>query len=212
MTFDPDAVSWVTGENEVRARHPKMLSRAEFKVLDHLDKHCRAILERSPFCVIATCAPDGFGGVDVSPRGDPPGFLRVLDDMHLLLPDRVGNNRFDNVANLFANPKIGMLVVVPGVAETLRINGTARITDDEDLLRDSAVAGRPPKIGLVIRVKEVFLHCAKALNRAKLWDPGSQIDRRELPTYAQMLADHVPDLTDEENARQSAEMARRGMY
>lgn len=212
MNFNPDAVSWVATIEDLRARHPKMMTRAEFKVLDHLDKHCRAILAKSPFCVIATCAPQGLGGMDVSPRGDPPGFLRALDDRHVLLPDRIGNNRFDNLANLFADPRIGMLVFVPGMSETLRINGRARITDDAALLADSAVQGRAPKIGLVIRVEEAYVHCAKALNRSKLWDPASQIDRSELPSYVQMLADHVPGLTEEENARQTEVMAKRGMY
>lgn len=212
MTFDPDAISYVASIDEVRGRHPKMMSRAEFKVLDQLDSHCRAILAKAPFCVLGTCPPEGEGGMDVTPRGDPPGFLRVLDDNHILLPDRIGNNRFDNIANLFANPRVGLLVLVPGMAECLRINGRGRVTDDKALLAGSAVQGRAPKIGIVIRVEEAYMHCPKALNRAKLWDPAAQIDRSELPGYAEILRAHVPDLTEEENARQTAEMAKRGMY
>ncbi len=211
MTFDPNAISYVASIDEVRACHPKMMTRAEFKVLDRLDEHCRAILAKSPFCLLATAGTDG-GGLDVTPRGDPPGFLRVLDDRHILLPDRIGNNRFDNIANLFEDPRVGLLVLVPGMAETLRINGTGRVTDDVTLLADSMVQGRAPKIGILIHVQEAFMHCAKALNRAKLWDPAAQIDRAALPTYAEILRAHVPDLTDEENARQTAEMAKRGMY
>ena len=209
--FDPSVVSWVASIDDVRARHPKMMSRAEFKVLDRLDTHCRAILAKSPFCLVSTAGGGGLG-LDVTPRGDPPGFLRVLDDRHILLPDRIGNNRFDNIANLFQDPRIGMLVLVPGMSETLRINGRGRVTDDEALLADSAVQGRAPRIGIVIEVQEAFMHCAKALNRAKLWDAQAQIERSELPSYAQILADHVPDLTADENERQSREMARRGMY
>lgn len=210
MEFDLSRVSFVTTIDHVRERHPKMQKRASDKVLNRLDRHCKAILELSPFCVVATAGPDG---LDVSPRGDPPGFLRVLDDHHLLLPDRIGNNRFDNYANLFANPQIGMLVLVPGVSETLRINGRARVTDDEALLADSAVQGRPPRVGLLIHVEEAFLHCAKALNRAGLWDPTRQIDRdAALPSYSEMLADQVDGLSLTQSLEMDAEMKKRGMY
>lgn len=186
-----------------------MLSRAAGKVLDHLDRHCRAILARATFCVVGTHGP---AGADVSPRGDPPGFLRVLDERHLLLPDRIGNNRFDNVENLFANPDIGLLVLVPGMSETLRINGRGRVVDDPELLAGSAVQGRAPQIGVLIEVREAFIHCAKALNRAGLWDASRHVDRAELPSYGDILADHVAGLTREESERQGAEMARRGLY
>jgi len=210
MTFDPAAVSYVSAIDVVRDRHPKMQKRAADKVLNHLDTHCRAILELAPFCVIATT---GHSGVDVSPRGDPPGFIRVLDDRHVLVPDRIGNNRFDNYANLFETPRIGMLVLVPGMSETLRINGTARVTDDEALLADSAVQGKAPRVGLLVHVEEAFLHCAKALNRAKLWDPAAQIDRATaLASYSQMLADHVEGLSLEQSLQMDAEMKARGMY
>jgi PPOX class probable FMN-dependent enzyme len=178
-------------------------------VLTRLDRHCRAILQRSTFCMIGTQGPDG---ADVSPRGDPAGFVRVLDDRHLLLPDRIGNNRFDSYANVFTNPQVGMLFLVPGMAEILRINGLARVTDDVALLAASTVQGRAPKVGLLIEVREAYLHCAKAINRAALWDPSKHIDRTELPSYGDMLADQVEGLTREESERQGAEMARRGMY
>jgi len=185
------------------------MSRASGKVLRSLDGHCRAILARATFCIIGTQGPEG---ADVSPRGDPAGFVRVLDDRHLLLPDRIGNNRFDCFGNLFTNPRVGVLFLVPGMAETLRINGMARITDDAALLLSSERQGRVPKVGLLIEVKEAYLHCAKAINRAALWDPAKHIDRAELPTYAQMLADQVQGLSLEESERQGEEMARRGMY
>src|SRR5262249_40650547 len=160
----------------------------------------------SPFCVVATQGPNG---ADISPRGDTPGFVRVLDDLTLLLPDRVGNNRLDTMTNLLVNPRIGLLFVVPGMNETLRINGTARITDDARLLGQSAVNDRVPKVGIVIAVEEALLHCAKALLRSALWDPSRHIDRSILPTYAQMLLEHVHGLTIEENERQSQIMAER---
>ncbi len=205
----PADTSFLTDEAALRALHPVALSRATDKVLPALDRHCRNIIARSPFCVIATQGPDG---ADVSPRGDPPGFVRVLDDRTLLLPDRIGNNRLDGMSNLLGNPRIGMLFLVPGMNETLRINGTARITDDARLLEDCAFDGRVPKVGLVVAVEEAFLHCGKALVRSSLWDPAVQIDRSMLPSYPQMLLDHVRGLTAEENARQSQIMADRGLY
>ena len=212
MTFDPNAISYVADIDAIRDRHPKMQKRASDKVLDRLDRHCRDILALSPFCVVATAGADG-AGLDVSPRGDPPGFLRGLDDRHVLLPDRIGNNRFDNFANLFTDPRISLLVIVPGMAETLRINGTARLTDDAALLAASEVQGRAPRIGVLITVREAYLHCAKALNRAKLWDPASQIDREAaLASYSQMLADHIDGLSLAQSLEMDAEMKARGMY
>jgi uncharacterized protein len=205
----PDDTSFITDEAALRALHHAPMSRATDKVLRALDAHCRRIVELSPFCVIATQGPKG---ADVSPRGDPPGFVRVLDEHTLLLPDRVGNNRLDGMTNLLANPRIGMLFFVPGMNETLRINGTARISDDRRLVGVCAVNGRAPKIGLVIAVEEAFLHCAKALVRSGLWDPSRHIDRASLPSYAEMLLDHVGGLTAEENERQSKVMAERGLY
>ncbi len=207
--FDPSKISYVSSFDSIRERHPKPMSRATGKVLTRLDKHCRAMIERSTFCVISTYSA---GGADVSPRGDPPGFVRILDDRHLLVPDRIGNNRFDTMSNLFTNPAVGMLFLIPGMAEILRVNGEGRITDDEALLAPSLVQGRAPKVGLVITIKEAYLHCAKAVNRAGLWDPSKHIDRSQLASYGDMLADHVEGLTREESERQGAEMARRGMY
>jgi PPOX class probable FMN-dependent enzyme len=207
--FDPSAISYVTAIADVRARHPAPLSRATDKVITCLDKHCRAIVERASFVVIGT---HGSKGADVSPRGDPAGFVRVLDERHVLLPDRIGNNRFDSMENIFETGDIGMLFMVPGVAEVLRINGRARITDDAGLLAASAVQGRAPKIGVLVEVREAYLHCAKAINRAGLWDPSRHIDRSDLPSYGDMLVDHCAGLTREESERQGAEMARRGMY
>jgi PPOX class probable FMN-dependent enzyme len=207
--FDPAAISYVAAIDDVRARHPAALSRATGKVITRLDRHCRAIIERATFVVIAT---HGSNGADVSPRGDPAGFVRVLDDRHVLLPDRIGNNRFDSMENIFETGNIGMLFMVPGMAEVLRLNGRARITDDAALLAASAVQGRAPKIGVLVDVKEAYLHCAKAINRAGLWDASRHIDRNDLPSYGAMLVDHCEGLTAEESERQGAEMARRGMY
>ena len=205
----PDDATFITDEASLRAIHHQPMSRATDKVLRALDQHCLRMIALSPFCVVATQGPNG---ADISPRGDPPGFVRVLDERTLLLPDRVGNNRLDAMANLLVNPRIGLLFLVPGMNETLRINGTARITDDARVLAPSAVKNRPPKVGLVIAVEEAFLHCAKALVRSALWDGTRHIDRATLPSYAEMLLDHVGGLTREENDRQSQVMAERGLY
>lgn len=208
-SFDPAAVSYVASIEDVRARHPAAMSRATGKVLSRLDKHCRAMIARATFVVIGT---HGSKGADVSPRGDPAGFVRVLDDRYLLLPDRIGNNRFDSMDNIFETGRIGMLFLVPGMSEILRINGGARVTDDAALLAESAVQGRAPKIGVLVEVLEAYLHCAKAVNRAGLWDPSRHIDRNELPSYGAMLVDHCEGLTQDESDRQGTEMAKRGMY
>ncbi len=205
----PSDLSLISDEAGLRALHHEPMSRATDKVLAALDRHCRQIIGLSPFCIIATQGPDG---ADVSPRGDPPGFVRILDDRTLLLPDRVGNNRLDGMANLLVNPAIGMLFLVPGMNETLRINGTARITDDARLLGPSAVDGRAPKVGLLIAVEEAFLHCGKALVRSRLWDLEARIERSTVPSYPAMLLDHVRGLTADENDRQSRVMAERGLY
>ncbi|RVU38923.1 pyridoxamine 5'-phosphate oxidase family protein [Hwanghaeella grinnelliae] len=205
----PGDVSVVTDEAALRAMHKEPMTRSTDKVLPALDRHCRAIIAKSPFCLISSQSDDG---ADISPRGDPPGFVRVIDKSHLLLPDRVGNNRLDNAANLLKNPKIGMLFLVPGMNETLRVNGLARITDDRRLLDPCAVKGRAPITGLLITVNEAFVHCAKALQRSELWNPDVQIQRNELPSYATMLVDHCEGLTQAESDRQGKIMAERGLY
>ena len=205
----PADVSLIADEADLRQCYPKPMSRASDKVLDRLDLHCRAILAVSPFCILSSQGPEG---ADISPRGDPPGFLRVLDDRHILLPDRIGNNRLDNFANILNHPAVGLLVLVPGMDETLRINGRAQITDDARLLAGSAVRGKAPKIGLLIAVKEAFLHCPKAFVRSGLWDPTKFIDRTSLPSYTAMLTDHVAGISAEESERQGQIMAKRGLY
>ncbi len=205
----PDDTSFITTEATLRGLHHAPMSRATDKVLAALDGHCRRMIELSPFCIISTQGP---GGADVSPRGDPPGFVRALDDRTLLVPDRVGNNRLDALCNLLENPRIGLLFLVPGMNETLRINGFARITDDARILAASAIEGRAPKVGLVVAIEEAFLHCAKAFVRSKLWDGRQHIDRSLLPSFPEMLLDHVRGLTPSENDRQSQVMAERGLY
>lgn len=166
---------------------------ADRKVLPRLDKHCRHFIELSPFLVIATADRDG--RADASPRGDPPGFVRILDDKTLLLPDRPGNNRVDSFANILDAPGVGLIFFVPGIDETLRVNGTARLLTDTGALQDSAVAGRVPRTGLVIAVEEAFFHCAKALRRSRLWVPAAQVERSSFPSLGRIIADQVAGFT-----------------
>ena len=174
----------------LRAHFGAVSTMAERKVIHALDKHCRHFIELSPFLVIATA--DAEGRVDASPRGDPPGFVRVLDNVTLLLPDRPGNNRVDSFSNIVASPGVGLIFFVPGVDETLRVNGTARLLTDDAVLSGSEVQGRLPKTGLVIRVDEIFFHCAKALKRSRLWDPAAQIERSAFPSLGRIIADQQP--------------------
>ena len=175
---------------ELRRSYGKPSERAVKKSLDRLDRHCRRFIGLSPFVVLATAGADG--RIDCSPRGDPPGFVEVLDDRTVLLPDRPGNNRVDSLGNVLENPHVGLLFMIPGVDETLRLNGRATLTTDAARLEPLSVRGRAPRSGLLIEVEEVFLHCTKALVRSRLWADQSRVDRKAaLPSFGQMLADHV---------------------
>lgn len=195
---------WIDDEAGLRAIFPPAQGLAVQKTLNHLDAHAREFIARSPFLTIGTQAPGG--RADVSPRGDPKGFVRVLDDRTLLIPDRPGNNRLDTLSNILGNPEVGLLFLVPGFDDTLRVNGTARLTTDPDLLAPSAVNGRAPKVGIVVTVAEAYLHCAKAFRRSSLWDPEAHQDRREMPSLVRMILDQTvgaPE-TPEEQARLDA--------
>jgi PPOX class probable FMN-dependent enzyme len=160
------------------------------KCLPRLDKHCRAFIAHSPFLCLGTTDAEG---TDVSPRGDAPGFVQVLSDSLILIPDRPGNNRLDSLGNILARPQVGLLFMIPGMDETLRVNGTARITTDAKLLAGSTVNGKRPKSGLLVEVREAYLHCGKAMIRSRLWKDDYKIDRKSLPSLGQMITDQVPD-------------------
>ncbi len=162
---------------------------AEKKVLPKLDAHCRAFIALSPFAVLATCNAEG--RMDASPRGDAPGFVAVLDDNTLLLPDRPGNRLIDSYSNVLTNPGVGLIFFVPGINETVRVNGRARVVTDEELLATVEAQGKVPKTGLLITVEEAFFHCAKALIRSRLWDPDTRIERKSFPTQGQVIADQI---------------------
>ena len=180
---------------ELRTHIGVISDMADRKVLPRLDAHCRHFITLSPFLVLASA--DREGRVDASPRGDPPGFVRILDDATLLLPDRPGNNRVDSFANVLEAPGVGLIFFVPGIDETLRVNGTGRVLTEANALEASAVAGKVPRTGLLITVQEVFFHCAKALRRSRLWDPAAQVERKSFPTLGRIIADQVAGFTPE---------------
>jgi PPOX class probable FMN-dependent enzyme len=162
---------------------------AVFKETDCITPQYRKLIEAAPFAVIATCGPEG---LDCSPRGDPPGFVRVVDERTVIVPDRRGNNRIDSLRNLVRDPRISLLFLIPGVGETMRINGRARISTDPKLTESFAMNGKLPKCVLVVTVERAYFQCTKAIIRSKLWDPKSIVDRKTLPTPGSILA----ELTD----------------
>ena len=188
----------------LRAHIGTVSDMADRKELPALDHHCRHFISLCPFLVLASA--DGQGQVDASPRGDPPGFVQVLDDRTLLIPDRPGNNRVDSFRNILASPAVGLIFFVPGIDETLRASGTARLVDDG--LEGAAVQGRVPRTGLMVEIRTVMFHCAKALRRSRLWDPAAQIERSEFPTLGRIVADQIAGWTVE-NAEARLEKAYR---
>jgi uncharacterized protein len=164
-------------------------SRTLLKERTVLDAHCRAFIARSPLLLLATA--DAHGRCDVSPKGDAPGFVHVLDERRLAIPDRPGNKRLDGMQNLLANPHIGLIFLVPGREETLRVNGRAWITRDPEILRRSAVQGKTPQLAIGVEVEQCFFHCAKAFLRAHLWAHDSWPARDSLPSFACMLFDQI---------------------
>ncbi len=175
------------------------------KQLASLDLHARAFIARSPFALLGTS--DLNGRCDVSPKGDGPGFALVLDENTIALPDRRGNRRIDSLQNVVDNPHVGLLFLIPGVDETLRVNGSAIIVRDEDLLERLAVEGSRPNVAVIVTVEETFFHCPKAFLRGHIWDPKSFISRRELPSLSRMILDQTrpPDRSDAEHERLIAE-------
>jgi len=184
--------------------------RALKKQLSGFDKHCRAFIARSPFLVIASSDPSG--RCDASPKGDAPGFVEVLDDETLLIPDRLGNNRVDTIGNLLERPGVGLIFFVPGLTETLRVNGRARITTDPALLEPLAVNGKVPRSGILVSADEVYFHCGKALIRSDLWNPEKQLRRSEFPSLGHILADQIGGITVEESERLTAESYKTRLY
>ena len=195
---------------ELRAHFGSVGALAAAKVLDRLDDHCSRFIALSPFLVLASA--DAEGGVDASPRGDAPGFVGVHDEKTLVIPDRRGNNRVDSFSNLVENPGIGLIFFVPGIDETLRVNGTAEIRRDPALLAPMIAQGKVPAAGLVVHVREAFFHCAKALMRAHLWDPTHHVARKNFPSLGRILADQTAAAPADEAEASIAEAYRTRLY
>lgn len=174
----------ITTIAELEALYGPANPRSIEKELPRLDAHYRAFVEASPFIVIATAGPEG---LDCSPKGDAPGFVRILDDQTLAVPDRPGNNRLDNLRNIIGDPRISLLFMVPGVGETLRVNGRAVISTEADLLARFVVQGKQPKTVILVTIESVYVHCPKAFLRSHLWETVAQAERRPVPSLGQML-------------------------
>ncbi len=189
--FEPKNI--VTSAAEVKeilgADFPSQVS----KVIDHIDDHCRTWIERSPFVVISSA--NASGAMDVSPKGDPPGFVKVLDEKTLAIPDRLGNHRGDTFMNVLENPRVGLMFVVPNRTEVVRVSGSAQVIMDPDVLGAMAVNGKLPDLALLVRVEEAMFHCGKSMVRSRMWKPDRWDSIEGLPSYAQALKDHgdMPD-------------------
>jgi PPOX class probable FMN-dependent enzyme len=179
--------------DEVLAGYRAPSQRVLDKVIPALDGHCRAFIALSPFATLATAGPDGWP--DVSPRGGDPGFVHVLDEHRLALPDRQGNNRLDSLRKVVANPRAALMFFVPGIDETLRVYGTTSIVAPDALGIDVTEFGRPPLSVLVLQVRSAFFQCSKAIMRSGLWDPSRVVDRSVFPPFSQVLRDHCDDST-----------------
>jgi PPOX class probable FMN-dependent enzyme len=192
MTSETFRVHVIADEEELRSVIGTATEKLLAKIVDHLNDLTRQFIERSPYLCVATSNPDG--GLDVSPRGDLAGFVRILDDRTLLLPDRPGNRIADTLTNLLHDPRIALLFLIPGIGDTFRVNGRAVITDDMELLAASAVDGKPPKLGVLITVEEAYTQCSKASIRSDIWNPAKHVERSELPTSGAIMR----SLTSEE--------------
>lgn len=158
------------------------------KTIDHIDEHCKSFIERSPFIAIATS--DLGGNFDVSPKGDPAGFVKILSDKVLAIPDRPGNRKADTLRNIIQNPNIGLIFLIPGIKETLRVNGEAKVVTDVPVLELLSCQGKRPSFAIIVNVKEAFMHCAKCIIRSNLWTSGDDGQERGVPSLAQALVDH----------------------
>jgi len=195
---------------QLRGLYAQPTERAVQKQLAHIDPHCRSFIALSPYVVL--CTSDAEGNLDASPRGGEPGFCKVAEDRTLLLPDRPGNNRLDSFQNIIGPGRIGLLFFVPGVDEMLRINGTAELRTDEALTAQCVERGKPAKVVVSVKVREAYLHCAKAIMRSGLWKPESQVPRRVLPSLGEMIRDQTGGETTAETQEQMVERYKAQLY
>lgn len=212
LTIAPPFRDTIDSEDDVRALLGTPSELVIKKQLGALDAHCRAFIALAPFVAVATTGASG--GADVSPRGDAPGFVRVLDERRLVIPERPGNRRADTLRNIVQTGAVGLLFLIPGFEETLRVNGRAWLTRDPDLLASLAARGKPPLVAIGVQVDEAFLHCAKAFKRSRLWEATTWPERAMLPSLACMLFDQArpPDQTVDDLERQVAESYATRLY
>lgn len=178
----------ITTEEELREvmGHPNEIVTR--KTINYIDQHCKSFIEKSPFITIATS--DLHGNFDVSPKGDPAGFVKILSDKLLAIPDRPGNRKADTLSNIIQNPNIGLIFLIPGIKETLRVNGKAKIVRDEKILELLSCQGKTPSFAIIVQVKEAFMHCAKCMIRSNLWGTIDDTQERPVPSLGKVLVDH----------------------
>lgn len=208
-----DAATGIRTKSDLRSTLGSPTELVLSKIADRLNDLTRQLVERSPFVCVATANPAG--GLDVSPRGDPAGFVRILDPRTLLLPDRPGNRIADTLTNVLADDRIALLFLIPGVNDTFRVNGRARIVDDPDLLAPSAVEGKAPRLGILVSIEEAYTQCPKALLRSDLWNPERYVDRSELPSSGELLrsvTDPAFDAEEYDRERAGRYERREGFY
>lgn len=179
----------ISNEEELSSLSKPPSELVKQKAINYIDEHCKAYIAKAPLLFISTAHADG--SCDVSPRGDSAGFVYVIDDKHLIIPERPGNRRFDTLRNILSNPHVGLIFVIPGLKETLRINGRAVLTQDDALLEKLEAQGKRPRLGIGIEVEECFIHCAKAFIRSSIWDTGTWLDQENLPNATKILTDHI---------------------
>jgi PPOX class probable FMN-dependent enzyme len=200
----------VTTMDELEALYEKPYGPSLVKEIEHISPQYRALIEAAPFVVVATNGPEG---LDCSPRGDPPGFVRVRDEKTLLIPDRRGNNRIDSMRNLVRDPRIALLFLIPGVGETMRVIGRAAISTDPELCASFVLHGKTPRCVLVVTVERAFYQCTKAIIRSRLWDPAMRVERTSLPTPGSILAEITGGkMGGEEHDRTAPERIKRTIY
>lgn len=188
--------STINSEEELRALIGSPSELVNNKVISKMDENCLDFISKSPFLVMSTS--DDHGSCDVSPRGDHAGFVLVIDESTLIIPERPGNKRIDSMRNILSNPNVGLIFIIPGLGETLRINGKASLVTDDDLMDKMQARGKKPVLGIGVEIEECFIHCAKAFKRSGLWESESWLVKEELPSAAKMLFEHakLPDSSE----------------
>ena len=200
----------VTSVEQLEALYGERMPTSIIKEIDHISDGYRKLIEAAPFVVIATSGP---GGLDCSPKGDAPGFIRIVDEKTVMIPDRPGNNRLDGFHNLMSDPRIALLFIIPGVGETLRINGRGVVSVDPKLRESFAVNGKPARAVLIVSIESIYFHCSKAIVRAKMWDPASKIERSSLPSTGTIIAElSEGKLGGEQYDREAPEKTKANLY